>query len=126
MYDEKISKLAQKYAQKLFDSGKFQHSHNKYKSKKMGENLAKWKGKKSKLTFDVTKVVNGWYDEVNKYDFINSSYKRGIGHFTQLVWQNSRRIGIGYIKNGNTAIVVCNYFPAGNIMGEFSKNVLQK
>lgn len=123
-YDEKLSKIAQKYAKKLIESGKFQHSDNKYKSRQIGENLAKWKGKK--LTFDVAKVVNGWYDEVNKYDFETGSYKRGAGHFTQLVWKNTRRIGIGYVKVGNTAIVVCNYYPAGNVDGEFLKNVSPK
>ena len=49
------------------------------------------------------------------------------GHFTQVVWRDTKSVGVGYAQNecnGYTAIfVVANYFPPGNWMGEFEKEV---
>ena len=49
------------------------------------------------------------------------------GHFTQVIWKGSREIGIGraFADKGQTVYVVCNYFPAGNIIGHFKENVLK-
>ena len=48
------------------------------------------------------------------------------GRFTQVVWKGSREIGIGraFADNGQTVFVVCNYLPAGNVIGHFKENVL--
>jgi hypothetical protein len=40
------------------------------------------------------------------------------------VWKESTLLGIGVAKSGDDGyVVVCNYFKAGNIDGEFEKNV---
>jgi len=48
-----------------------------------------------------------------------------VGHFTQLVWRNSKRVGFGFAKTGNSKgmIVVANYDPAGNYKGQYRANV---
>jgi len=53
------------------------------------------------------------------------AFQRGAGQFTQVVWKGSREIGIGraFADNGQTVYVVCNYLPAGNVMGRFKENV---
>lgn len=42
------------------------------------------------------------------------------GHYTQVVWRGTQGVGCGRAQcpNGNT-IVVCDYYPAGNIVGQF-------
>ena len=46
------------------------------------------------------------------------------GHFTQVVWKNSKKLGIGKAKNKNgKTIVVANYEPAGNWIGQYKDNV---
>lgn len=49
------------------------------------------------------------------------------GHYTQLVWRGSEQLGIGLARtidaNGVSYYVVCNYYPPGNIMGQFATNV---
>lgn len=65
-----------------------------------------------------------------RYKF-NESYvcSPGTGHFTQVVWKNSNRIGCASApvewENGSR-IWVCNYAPAGNIMSntEYKQNVI--
>ena len=46
------------------------------------------------------------------------------GHFTQVVWRKSEKIGVGIATDGRgTLFAVANYFPAGNFMNQFKENV---
>lgn len=48
------------------------------------------------------------------------------GQFTQLVWKGSHSMGIAMVKGKSGRIViVANYNPPGNIMGQFMDNVLK-
>jgi len=119
---EKLSTSAQTWAQQLIREGRYDLS----KSSDYGEAIA-WKFASgiSKHGLPHGQVVtNDWYDEVQKYDFFSNQYCRGAGHFSQMVWKNSKYIGVGvdWDKNGKIAIVV-RYQPAGNIPGHFKENV---
>lgn len=57
-----------------------------------------------------------------------------VGHLTQLVWKDTTRVGCVSINCGNFMMVggqvssmnkytVCNYAPAGNVGGDFARNV---
>ena len=47
------------------------------------------------------------------------------GHFSQVVWKDSKEIGVGRSKTKDGKIVVVtNYRPAGNITGSYTTNVL--
>lgn len=39
----------------------------------------------------------------------------------QVVWKASTQLGCGYAPS--CRMVVCNYSPAGNVMGQFAQNV---
>lgn len=60
-----VSVFSQSYAQKLCETGKFEHSGNK----SYGENLACFFGHKDDKTALVKKAIDSWYSEVSKYDF---------------------------------------------------------
>jgi len=68
-------------------------------------------------------AVESWYGELHDpgYDFSNSGFHGGTGHFTQVVWKSTTHVGMAASPNGT--FVVANYFPAGNFMGEFPNNV---
>jgi hypothetical protein len=38
-------------------------------------------------------VVHGWHEEETKYPYDRPGYEDAWGHFTQLVWRESSRIG---------------------------------
>lgn len=63
----------------------------------------------------------------HSYDFKNPGFKSGTGHFTQIVWQQSKELGIGKAKSDDGKIfVVARYRPAGNFMYQFQDNVKPK
>jgi len=53
---------------------------------------------------DTTEAVDAWYDRINNpgYDFDKPGYYNnpGTGHFTQIVWKDSCKIGCGVAGEG--------------------------
>ena len=63
-----------------------------------------------------------------KYNFDEESGTQKAGHFTQLVWKDSKKIGIGVSHRQsslklNCTYVVARYRNAGNILGLFADEV---
>ena len=63
------------------------------------------------------------YSEIKDYDFNRGGYKSGTGHFTQIVWKGSTRLGVGIATRGSKVVVVARYSPAGNFMRRFKEHV---
>ena len=67
------------------------------------------------------------YDEHRDYNYNNGGFSMETGHFTQMVWKSSTKFGIAKatgISNGmKCTYVVARYLPAGNVSGQFKKNV---
>lgn len=95
-----------------------------------GENLARGYS-------NVTAAVQAWGDERLLFSFGSDAanytgFSEATGHFTQLVWRDSVCVGCGWTdcggRNGiDGVLLVCEYWPAGNVMGEgnrwFRQNV---
>lgn len=77
-------------------------------------------------------AVKSWYNEGSSYDYNNPQSNLEAGHFTQLVWKSSNELGCGAAEssvmnqagNYKAFYVVCHYAPPGNVLGEFTENVL--
>jgi uncharacterized protein YkwD len=111
VWDEQVAAYAQEWAENLKREG----CNLKHRTRgKYGENLA-WAGGKNLTTSEVVKM---WYDEVQYYDYATNSCKKVCGHYTQVVWKNSKRLGCGMASCGNTEVWVCNYDPPGNFVGQ--------
>ena len=71
--------------------------------------------------------VEALYDEIKKYDYKLSEFSKETGHFTQLVWAGTKKLGVGlgYGVEDRIHTFVCavHYYPPGNVNGEFKKNV---
>lgn len=70
------------------------------------------------------------YKEICSPGFVfGSEQPGGAGHFTQVVWKKSRKLGIGKAsgkKNGMTCTyIVARYRPPGNYKSQFADNVLK-
>lgn len=40
-----------------------------------------------------------------------------VGHYTQLIWRGTRRVGCGVARGGGQDFLVCRYWPQGNVVG---------
>ena len=66
-------------------------------------------------------VVQAWAKEVNYYNYSRNSCQRGqqCGHFTQVVWKDSRKVGCALaICPDKSQVWVCSYDPPGNWQGQ--------
>ncbi|XP_064640930.1 uncharacterized protein LOC135495864 [Lineus longissimus] len=71
-------------------------------------------------------VIKAWYDEVKDFRFGNktfmASHNKATGHYTQVVWHNSARIGCAWVQcKGKRKVYGCNYGPTGNWRGKLDK-----
>jgi hypothetical protein len=71
--------------------------------------------------------TDDWYNEVQYYNYDQGGFSMKTGHFTQVVWKNTAKIGAGIAYNGarTKAYVVAQYTPPGNYLGQFKENVLR-
>ncbi|XP_057290015.1 uncharacterized protein LOC130612678 [Hydractinia symbiolongicarpus] len=118
VWDAQLAKGAEDYAKELLRRGGLSHSKGNY-----GENLYQSYGYGSSGACKA--ASDSWYDEIKLYDFNKPGYKKGIGHFTQMVWKSSTKLGVGVASKGRTVVVVARYTPQGNFLRRFEQNVMR-
>ncbi|MGW4719562.1 CAP family protein [Nocardia sp. NPDC004260] len=120
--DQNLINSAQKCAQYYVDKGEIDHSCP-YKNG-AGENLWLSTGGIADASRSVEMATQMWYDEVKDYDYNDPGFSIRTGHFTQVVWKASTRLGIGFASDHNS-VVVALYNPPGNVQGQFPQNVVR-
>ncbi|KAG9049614.1 hypothetical protein FS837_009704 [Tulasnella sp. UAMH 9824] len=102
-------------AKSLADTCVFEHSGGPY-----GENIAAGTGS----AYDVPAAMKGWTDEIEDYSASNPV----PSHYTQIVWKSTKLVGCALAPSctgifdadyGPAKFFVCEYFPAGNVIGQF-------
>jgi len=87
---------------------------------KHGQNIY-WSSPRS----SAASAVKDWYSEITDpgYDWRRPGYTSGTGHFTQVIWASTKKVGMATSSDGK--YIVANYSPGGNITnaGYFEKNV---
>lgn len=110
-WNDTLAEYAQSYLDK--QNCVFAHSGGPY-----GENIA--------LGFSsVADAADAWYDEYKLYDYSTGQFTESTGHFTQMVWKASVQLGCATVQCSGGQFLACEYYPRGNIIGEFIENVLQ-
>ncbi|MBL4636344.1 MAG: hypothetical protein JKY56_20960 [Kofleriaceae bacterium] len=113
-----LAARAQQWADQLQQAGcAFQHSQNS----PYGENLYFF-APAGNMSPD--QIATGWYDEVNLYNFNSGAFSMSTGHFTQLIWRDTQKLGCGVSMCKGGEIWVCNYDPPGNVQGYYKAQVL--
>jgi len=112
IWSENLAQSAQDWADHLTEICEMKHSSDR----NYGENIA-WAGGR-RLSPD--RVVNLWGHEKKHYDLKkNTCDERQIcGHYTQMVWADTREVGCGHAICGGAEVWVCHYYPQGNIREE--------
>jgi pathogenesis-related protein 1 len=115
-----LASIAQAWSEHLASSGcNLVHSGGEY-----GENLF-WIIGSEPAPAD---VVDSWYSEIDCYTYgtfmgtdmcTTCPHSSGCGHYTQLVWRDTQRVGCGMaVCSGGGEIWTCNYDPPGNWVGQ--------
>lgn len=70
-------------------------------------------------------IIKLWYDENTLYNYADPGFTYQTGHFTQLVWKDTKSIGFGIALDVNTnyLYMVMQFYPPGNVQGGFQNNV---
>jgi pathogenesis-related protein 1 len=114
VWDDDLADIAAEWSARLAADGCYlEHDY----SSPYGENLY-WS------TFDSTpeQVVNSWASEVEFYDYDSNSCVEGemCGHYTQVVWSTTERVGCAKTEcSDGSEIWMCDYDPPGNYVGEW-------
>ena len=126
-FSQDVADTAQKIADRKVWAHSKSHERNGY-----GENLA-W-NTASTIEKAIKQATGQFYNEIEFYNWENPGFSgiggNVVGHFTQVVWKTSVRVGVGYtrfkMKGWKTEgwLMVFHYDGAGNWLGSFDKNVM--
>ncbi|MFL6829946.1 MAG: CAP domain-containing protein [Sphingomicrobium sp.] len=118
VWDPALGNSAAAYARQMAFSGVFAHS-NRSARRGVGENL--WMGTQG--AFSLERMVSDWASEQRMFraGVFPAVSRTGsweqVGHYTQIVWPTTTRVGCALASNGRSDYLVCHYSPAGNIDG---------
>ena len=116
--DSEINIIAQSHSDKIARENFIEISNNKYKNSELGEIIFQFSENDS-----LQHIISSFYEqEIIKYNY--KSKAPNPSNFTQIIWKNSKYIGIGCSKTrDNNIYIVINFYPPGNINNEFLLNV---
>ncbi|XP_069791606.1 uncharacterized protein [Narcine bancroftii] len=110
-----------KWAEYLASTGVIEESRTKN-----GENI--WTTPSTDKEVSGKDPVIAWYNEINDYDFNSPGFSTLTSQFTQMIWVETKEMGIAYASGDKGTFVVAQYSPAGNIIDQhsFQTNVRPK
>jgi len=130
-WSTELAAVAQDWADHLTSTecGSIEHRQpNMY-----GENIAMRGSSRLVEAYPPEEAVAGWDAEVACWDYgtisgtetcdvacVGELFSNGCGHYTQLVWRGTQRVGCGYSTcegDYSYEVWVCNYDPPGNVRG---------
>jgi hypothetical protein len=117
-WSDDLASHAQEWADHLASIGGHKLPH----SKKAGEGENLWLGTSG--SFTNTQMVDEWGEEKQYFvggifpDVSSTGNSKDVGHYTQIVWRNTKEVGCAIASAGGNDILVCRYSPQGNFHDE--------
>jgi len=110
VWSDKLAVAAQDWANVLIMRQTLVHP----KKSKYGENIYEVTGGQAAPEA----VVKVWTAESADFDYKTNRCRGACGHYTQVVWRDTKELGCAVARRGNREIWVCEYAPPGNYVGE--------
>jgi pathogenesis-related protein 1 len=107
-WSSELAAYSQKWADSLIAKNKAAHNSNS----PYGENILV-----TGLGSTPSTVVTEWASESQIYAYHSNTCSGDCGHYTQLVWRSTRKVGCARALNAQREIWVCSYDPPGNYRG---------
>lgn len=118
-WDAGLARDAGVYAQFLARTGRFEHDPQRGKRPPQGENL--FMGTRSAYSYaDMIRllVAERRHFKPGRFPAVSRTGNwSDVGHYTQIVWPTSQRVGCAIASNRSNDYLVCRYLPAGNVIG---------
>ena len=118
-WDPALAAGAQAYANELARLNLLRHSPRSMR-RGMGENL--WMGTRD--YFRPATMVGAWASERSMFRAAHfpavstTGNWADVGHYTQIIWRGTQRVGCAIGKSARSDVLVCRYWPAGNVDGQ--------
>ncbi|HEX8620810.1 MAG TPA: CAP domain-containing protein [Allosphingosinicella sp.] len=119
-WDPELAAEAAAWGSELAASGAFEHDPDTDGEDPQGENL--WAGTKG--AYAPEEMVEGWIEEKKHFrpgrfpDNSATGDFADVGHYTQLMWRETDRVGCALAPGEEEEVLVCRYRTAGNVVGE--------
>ncbi len=119
--DDDLNAQALAYAEELASSGRFEHSAG---STRVGQGENLWAGTQGAFSYE--RMAAGWIDEKQYYIHAafpyvsNTGRWQDVGHYTQVIWRETTKLGCGIATGNGRDVLVCRYSPPGNFVGRFA------
>jgi uncharacterized protein YkwD len=110
VWSDRLAEYARAWAARLLNENRFLHRMERV----YGENLFEIAGARA----TPAQVVAAWDAEAGDYDYRSNKCRRVCGHYTQIVWASTERVGCGVARGARREIWVCDYDPPGNWVGK--------
>ena len=118
-WDAALARDAATYAQRLARTNRFEHDKQAGRNPRQGENLFMGtRGAYSYADMIGLLVEERRYFRPGRFpDVSRTGSIWHVGHYTQIVWPTSQRVGCATASNRSNDYLVCRYLPAGNVYG---------
>lgn len=120
-WDDDLAADAKGWAEALAATNSFEHSRaDPSDPETPGENL--WAGTRG--AFSPEEMVGYWIAEKRDYKpgpipaVSRSGDFENVGHYTQVIWRDTRRVGCAVARGSREDILVCRYAQGGNVVGQ--------
>jgi len=120
-WDRRLAESAREWGEYLSELGDLEHyPDDPWDPDPQGENL--WLGTRGYFTPE--DMVGMWIDERRNFRpgvFPHNSRTgdlEDVGHYTQLMWRSTARVGCAVTRNRDYEFLVCRYLEGGNVIGE--------
>ena len=105
-----LASFSQKWADTLVAKNRTAHNPNS----PYGENIFV-----SGIGSTPSMVVIQWSSESRDYSYRTNSCAGDCGHYTQIVWRHTRKVGCAVARGARREVWVCSYDPPGNYRNEW-------
>jgi hypothetical protein len=116
-WDARLAEDAKAYARELARTDRFQHSTGRH-----GQGANLWTGTRGAYAYG--EMVGAWADEQRDFrpGVVPNVSRTGrfadVGHYVQMVWPATTRLGCATASNRGRDYLVCRYAPPGNVVGQ--------
>lgn len=119
-WDAGLAKDARGYARQLAKTDAFRHSTGRRGTEPQGENL--WTG--TRLAYSYDEMIGHWLGEARAFrpgvlPAVSTTGRfEDVGHYTQIVWPATTRVGCATASSRKRDYLVCRYAVPGNVSGQ--------